>query len=80
MKKSWKATPLFEKLYETYKTDSLNVTVLEEKLEKEGMVEDVREAFLTYIRWNMNPSLHISNIVYEEAKETLAEHGYLEAI
>lgn len=73
----YQMTIRLQTIYDKYKQHYLQPIVLEEKLEKECVSEDIIIEMITYIRWNMSGSLSISNKEYENAKHTLYEFGYL---
>lgn len=80
MKKIWKETEHLQKLFNQYKSWANSEYALSLELEKEGWDEEVADALIIYIRWNILPSANIPDWKYEESKEILERYGYINAI
>jgi hypothetical protein len=78
LKEYWQETERLRELFEQYNSWANNDYALSIELEKKRWGDDLIDAFVTYIKWNMLPSLNIDEAVYKSAKDTLAEHGLMQ--
>lgn len=77
MKKIWKESEKLQVLFQTYKSMTNSEYALSQELEKKKWDEELIEAFITYVRWNILPSARITDWKYEESKEILESFGYM---
>jgi len=77
MKKIWKESEKLQELFQTYKSMANSEYALSQELEKKKWDEELIEAFIIFVRWNILPSARIPDWKYEESKEILERFGYM---
>lgn len=75
--KIWEETQELKNLFEVYKSLSKDEYVLYKELERKKWDEELIEAFVTYVVWNVHPLKNIPDWKYEESKEILERYGYM---